>query len=914
MNPQLVTYALLGFLLAGEPPAEGKRDPFGDPLPPGAVARLGTTRFRDKDAMIFAAISPDKKLLATTSGHNLIVWDVATGSPIQIGKPPKPWIAQTGWPDSIEWLYCLSFSPDGESLALSVIENRGQRHQLRIYDMRSGKLRQTIAVGTRGVDKLAYSRDGKWLFTILHDDYLRVWDVESGEPVKTLPDLPPRALDLVLAPDGKTLAIAAGEYSKPLVPQIHDLVSGKLITRFNQKGTGSSSLTFFPDGKAIAAIGPSGGQDGKNDGGTWELQVLDVGRGEVKQRSKPIHWNKEEVKREFSGVRGICISPDGKWIAVGNGNGRGPGEACIIVFDAATLNETARFYEPHGKYGWQHVYGLQFFDNDNLLTWGNHHSITIWDVKTGKRKLPKDGPTTPAAALAFSPDDETLIHVGPHGDSAYRMWNYATNKVVEGGEADLVSGIGRAAVSRDGKFLVAAKSDATAAHLVDLTQHQTVAKWPLSADLFLAAVSADGQLAALTNSRNSAVPLMIYDAKAGEKKYEIDLKKQGYSQVVLFSADNRRVFVGSNSGIVVHDLELGRPVATIGGEPPSKPKTATAGPPIPPRPVGDWEREQKERREQWQKFRTQGYYLKAEKIAITTDGKRLISLGTESIESELRIWETATGRQCRLTPWQGPYYTKAMDLAENNRWFAVAKRLSDEDGAVSILDLYTGRELHTFKGHLGPVSQIAFSHNVKLLATAGDDTTTLVWDLAAIARQPAPPAKPLTEEELSESWALLSGQDAGAAFEALARLIDDPARCVPFAKKKLAKAQPFPDEAIEKLIANLDSDDFNVREEASKNLAKLGCTAEPAMQKELAKTSSAEVKARLRRLLAALPEEKFDAITVFAARVTELLERVGTPEAQDLLTELAKGPPSARLTQEAGDSVKRLEKKPTSRR
>jgi len=229
------------------------------------------------------------------------------------------------------------------------------------------------------------------------------------------------------------------------------------------------------------------------------------------------------------------------------------------------------------------------------------------------------------------------------------------------------------------------------------------------------------------------------------------------------------------------------------------------------------------------------------------------------------------------------------------------------------LDLYTGRELQTFKGHLGPVNQIAFSHNVKLLATAGDDATTLVWDLAAMARQPAPPAKPLTEDELSDSWALLSGQDAAAAFDASARLIDDPARSVPFARKQLAKAQPFADEAIEKLIANLDSDDFNVREDASKNMAKLGWTAEPAMQKALAKTSSAEVKARLQRFFAALPEEKFDAITVFAARVTELLEQVGTPEAQDLLTELAKGPPSARLTQEAGDSVKRLEKTPTSR-
>ncbi len=59
-----------------------------------------------------------------------------------------------------------------------------------------------------------------------------------------------------------------------------------------------------------------------------------------------------------------------------------------------------------------------------------------------------------------------------------------------------------------------------------------------------------------------------------------------------------------------------------------------------------------------------------------------------------------------MIPWQLPRYTKAMDLAANNRWLAVAKGLSDQGGSVSILDICTGRELHTFKGHLGSVNQI----------------------------------------------------------------------------------------------------------------------------------------------------------------------------------------------------------------
>jgi hypothetical protein len=43
-------------------------------------------------------------------------------------------------------------------------------------------------------------------------------------------------------------------------------------------------------------------------------------------------------------------------------------------------------------------------------------------------------------------------------------------------------------------------------------------------------------------------------------------------------------------------------------------------------------------------------------------------------------------------------------------------------------------------------------------------------------------------------------------------------------------------------------------------------------------------------------------------RALEVLERLGTPEARRLLHQLAKGNPSARLTSDAADVLKRLER------
>jgi hypothetical protein len=58
-------------------------DLHGDPLPPGAVARLGTVRLRhivrDGSGAASVAFSSDGKRLITCGDVGVCVWDVATG-------------------------------------------------------------------------------------------------------------------------------------------------------------------------------------------------------------------------------------------------------------------------------------------------------------------------------------------------------------------------------------------------------------------------------------------------------------------------------------------------------------------------------------------------------------------------------------------------------------------------------------------------------------------------------------------------------------------------------------------------------------------------------------------------------------------------------------------------------------------
>jgi RNA polymerase sigma factor (sigma-70 family) len=88
-------------------------DPHGDPLPPDAVARLGTLRFRQGERVMAVACSPDGQVVASRDASGtLYLWQAATGKLLRRVELPQA------------WLRSLAFFPGGKSLA--VVGARGQ--------------------------------------------------------------------------------------------------------------------------------------------------------------------------------------------------------------------------------------------------------------------------------------------------------------------------------------------------------------------------------------------------------------------------------------------------------------------------------------------------------------------------------------------------------------------------------------------------------------------------------------------------------------------------------------------------------------------------------------------------------------------------------------------------------------------
>jgi hypothetical protein len=121
--------------------------------------------------------------------------------------------------------------------------------------------------------------------------------------------------------------------------------------------------------------------------------------------------------------------------------------------------------------------------------------------------------------------------------------------------------------------------------------------------------------------------------------------------------------------------------------------------------------------------------------------------------------------------------------------------------------------------------------------------------------------------------------------------------------------QPVPhvsEEHVARLIADLDSGKFAVRQKAAKDLELLAEAAEGPLRKALEDRPSLELKNRLTELLKPLetlapPPERLRAL-----RSVQVLEEIGTSDAVHLLEIVGKGEPAAQVTQEAKAAVERV--------
>lgn len=656
-------------------------DRYGDPLPPAAVVRLGTVRYRFNSAA--SAFLPDgKTVVSIENGPGIQLWDPRTGKlvrEIDTGHFTPSGRGRGGG---------LVLSRDGKRLAVSgFIQGDGKpgfRSAAAVFDLGTGKtLRMFERPPIKGINAFTMSPDGKWLFTLDGDGILRVEEVANG--AELLQQKFPRDVMayVEISPDGSTLALGTG-------PNTHKILVWKWQTAEEPREIKSGwhrgrEVVFSPDGKLLAECSDS----------EPDVRLFDVASGRLLHKLEQPDF---EPYRHYH----VAFSPSGKLVAAHGGTND---RSAVNLWDPATGKFVKRLdgggalaFSPDssllvaGSQVWDFVADKELSANpeahrapverlvtggkDLVVTTGTDNDIRIWDAATGKQRLRIAQPGW-IRDIALSPDGSKLASSSLRDDKV-SVWDVATGKRIYGLAGHGKLG-GRRAVgfTPDGKALLSWGDD------------MYLRKWDMRTGkaMFEHALRPTGV----------DVP--------GENEDEIAARKREMFGFDLgegrFTKDGMHFILQAKQGFFVFD--------TINGK-----------------------------EKNW--FPSNFRYCIG--MAVSSDGKLVLASswgesiqitlpdgsvqGTSAKNHPVAWWDLAKGDllQQIVLPEEnaGP-----VAFAPDGKLFAVA---STKPGTrIRLIETATGREVRKIEGFRGTVRSLAFMPDGKRLVSGMEDSSALIWDL-----------------------------------------------------------------------------------------------------------------------------------------------------------------------------------------
>jgi RNA polymerase sigma factor (sigma-70 family) len=580
----------------------------GDPLPPGALARLGTLRLRHAANACSLGFSPDGKTLISGGHDNTVrIWDAATGKLVHVVRGTA--LTHHG--------ACAVLSPDGKTLFTTTDRT------VRAWDTATGAEVSCAAKGTVA-DVLALSPRGNGLACAGgpgdgpsgSDPGIRLWDLAAGKAIGRIGDPEAYYGSLAFTPDGRTLAALGGGLRADAAARGNPLRFWDVATRkeLPSPTAGVTDITAFalsPDGKTVAVC---------RAGAAETVRLLDAATGEELHRL-----------RERNGLVCLTFSPDSTRLVC-----RAGGDV-LRVYDTAG-GELLHAFE--GAY----ARTAAFSPDGKTLAAADGYAVRLWDVRAGKERRFAPGPTRPVSCVVLSPDRRT---VAVAEDDALKLWEWSTGRELRRFENKRKTVFTRAAFSPDGTILAAGGFSglslweaATGKSIADLlwpqTESQGVSALAFAPDgKTLAWARTDGTIQFWTADPGAKAPsfrahdggvealayspdgrtlisagkdrtVCLWEAATGKEVRRIE--GMGVSHEVLgmaLSPDGRTLAwtIGDRGALGVWEFDAGKPARTFLGEPVSV------------------------------------YWL-----AFSPDGR---SLATGELGGTVRLWEVATGRERR---------------------------------------------------------------------------------------------------------------------------------------------------------------------------------------------------------------------------------------------------------------------------
>jgi len=666
----------------------------------------------------------------------------------------------------------MQYSPDGNLLA--VVSDIG----VWILDAQTAELRHLLAAHTGVINSISFSPDGSTLAVGTDNGEAQLWDTSTGEHKKTFT----RQIyytgveNVFLMPDGRTLAVIYFS-----MVDLWDIATGKRKNTLSAVENGATDDTINNISNFYMSIGGyknSFSADGKtiaSDSNGDTIRIWNIATRKELQtlKAEPFSQHGESVS----------YSSDLRTVAIASYSYKGHRLSRIWEINLWDVNtqsqkkilETDTFGNPF----------LVFSPNGNFFASLDNRAIHIWDVNTGKEKKRIKGYKSAITAVAFSPDNRTLV--SSSYDNTLRFFDVDTGK-----EKKIVTGHGAffrdVSLSSDAHTLMSLCYGSSIVRLWDSNtgQHQknfigdkkyvtdavlspdgkrlagssilhnTIYLWDVNTGKYSKlkgpkhhvsgiAVSRNGEtLASWGSARRRKNVIQLYDVGTGGIQRTLHLTYENMFRVPADLYFNKKMFAGIGMFdpiLFVWNLDTGDYKITdieveevnLGRFSPDGQMLAIVGKTLPQQA-----QQMKRNIVLWDvstgnHIRTlTGHTDDVKSLAFSPNSQTLAS-GSGFLDKTIRLWnvETGSSRIFTYTNLAGLLYKlnaavdSALAFSPDGQTLASGMGLGD----IHLWDTATGAIKKTFHGHSQRVSHLFFSTDGQTLISASDDGTMLIWNL-----------------------------------------------------------------------------------------------------------------------------------------------------------------------------------------
>jgi WD40 repeat protein len=666
-----VLLVLILALIGLAAPVPGPRPVQPDPLPPGALACLGSARLRHSWTVHTVAFSADGKLLASageeTGGGGswaVRIWQVPSGREVRciwLGyravvrrvalSPDGSLVAWSGAGAGVavadvatgrvidrldksggkDTVRPFAFSPDGKALAT------GAAGTLRLWDLTTGK--ETLEAKVGDFDRCLFSPDGRKLAIVAGKFAgLRLIDVAPGSATRgkplSFPVVRPGPLAVAFSPDGSHLA--GGDDN---LVRLWDVATGKEVRRLDWEGRSACAVAFDADGRTVAAVARDG-----------QVRVWQVATGKQTEAFRlPFQPGDREPAAR------LAFSPGRRWLAAAP-----PGKVIRLVLMQTGREVNVSSTMPGSHFSFAYAFSP---DGKHLVTPSSDDRLLVWEARTGRLVARGVADTRSVYWLAVSADAKRILSLSYNRSWAAKVrldeWDFASCKRLR----QVVLGVrpGHVALSPDGKLL------------------------------------ACGEPNDVRYRAGKTGEVVLLDRTTGKPVRHLDDGRAAAPQALVFSPDGGKVATVCKDGVIrLWDVGTGKLVRSMntGGQ--------------------------------------RGLYYQ---LRFVNGGKGLVSVSMsyEGGRRVARIveWDPATGKPRQESA--GPadlYWCQA--LSPDGKLLAWSGRMGagrHED--VEVWDVSAGRVRQRFEGLRGGAAFLLFAPDGRTLASGCRDDTILIWDVGA---------------------------------------------------------------------------------------------------------------------------------------------------------------------------------------